>query len=552
MKNILTRLLLAFTLICSASADFNPGPFKIWDGTDALEIDASGRITVLQGGSWSFSLGASIPAGSSIIGKVAIDQTTPGTTNFVVNNQTQINGVAVSAGNGTTDTGTQRVSISSDSTGLVKLATGANTIGALTANQSVNIAQMNGVTTSIGTGASDTGTQRVVLANENVQDVAVTGFSETAVASQWNLLASTQTTSATDAIGYRSMAVQVEGIGVSSVTATFEGSNDNISFVSIPMYDRSSPITAPSAAPSLSGSPMHKFFDGPVTFRYIRYRMSAITATSVQCFTKFSTVQFYPSTTQVASSTGTNTNVNISSGTVTTVSTLSATTSLTPGTAAANLGKAEDAVSASGDTGVFMLGIRRDTLLSATSGTGDYQELAANKYGATYVASYEKQMPTFSAVSSITAAASATDIAILPGNATNTVYVTRVTISGIQTTGGMVDVSLVKRSAANSGGTSGAMTSVPNNTANSAAASLPLAYTANPTPGATVGTVARSYVPVPAIATATVNGITTFDFGERGQPIILSGIAQNLAVNLNGVTVTGGVFSVKYEWFEAP
>lgn len=39
-------------------------------------------------------------------------------------------------------------------------------IGKLTANQSVNVAQMNGVTTSMGVGATGTGTQRVVLPND--------------------------------------------------------------------------------------------------------------------------------------------------------------------------------------------------------------------------------------------------------------------------------------------------------------------------------------------------------------------------------------------------
>lgn len=47
-------------------------------------------------------------------------------------NTKQINGTTVSTGNGTTDAGTQRVTLSSDSTGQVKLATGANTIGAVT------------------------------------------------------------------------------------------------------------------------------------------------------------------------------------------------------------------------------------------------------------------------------------------------------------------------------------------------------------------------------------------------------------------------------------
>lgn len=61
-------------------------------------------------------------AGSAIIGKVGIDQTTPGTTNLVAlaANQTvnvaQINGVTPLMGNGVTGTGSQRVTIASDNT----------------------------------------------------------------------------------------------------------------------------------------------------------------------------------------------------------------------------------------------------------------------------------------------------------------------------------------------------------------------------------------------------------------------------------------------------
>lgn len=46
-------------------------------------------------------------------------------------NVKQISGTAASVNNGTVDAGTQRVTIASDSTGLIKLATGANTIGAI-------------------------------------------------------------------------------------------------------------------------------------------------------------------------------------------------------------------------------------------------------------------------------------------------------------------------------------------------------------------------------------------------------------------------------------
>lgn len=57
-------------------------------------------------------------------------------------NTAQINGVAPTMGNGVSGTGVQRVTIASDSTGQVALATGSATIGALTANQSVNVNQI--------------------------------------------------------------------------------------------------------------------------------------------------------------------------------------------------------------------------------------------------------------------------------------------------------------------------------------------------------------------------------------------------------------------------
>lgn len=47
-------------------------------------------------------------------------------------------------------------------------------------------------------------------------------------------------------------------------------------------------------------------------------------------------------------------------------------TSVVPGTGATNLGKAEDAVHASGDVGVMMLGVRTDTPASLAGATGDY------------------------------------------------------------------------------------------------------------------------------------------------------------------------------------
>jgi hypothetical protein len=117
-----------------------------------------------------------IAAGTAIIGKVGIDQTTPGTTNLVslaANqsvNTAQVNGVTPLMGNGVTGTGSQRVTIASDNTAFpvnATLQTGANVIGSLTANQSVNNAQIAGVTTATGNGVVGTGVQRVAIASDN-------------------------------------------------------------------------------------------------------------------------------------------------------------------------------------------------------------------------------------------------------------------------------------------------------------------------------------------------------------------------------------------------
>lgn len=61
-------------------------------------------------------------------------------------------------------------------------------------------------------------------------------------------------------------------------------------------------------------------------------------------------------------------------------------TSIIAGTGATNLGKAEDAVAGSGDTGVFALAVRRDTPTSSAA-AGDYHELEVDSSGRLFVRS---------------------------------------------------------------------------------------------------------------------------------------------------------------------
>jgi hypothetical protein len=72
--------------------------------------------------------------------------------------------------------------------------------------------------------------------------------------------------------------------------------------------------------------------------------------------------------------------------TVTTVSTVAAIgTSVTPGTSAGHLGKAEDAAHSTGDTGVFVLAVRSDTAAQTADTNGDYCGLICDSSGRLHV-----------------------------------------------------------------------------------------------------------------------------------------------------------------------
>jgi hypothetical protein len=81
----------------------------------ALLVEPVGAQLQQSGGPGStVTVGAALPAGTNLIGKTGIDQTTPGTTNGV--SLAQVGSATVATGNGVTGTGVQRVTIASDQT----------------------------------------------------------------------------------------------------------------------------------------------------------------------------------------------------------------------------------------------------------------------------------------------------------------------------------------------------------------------------------------------------------------------------------------------------
>jgi hypothetical protein len=195
----------------------------------------------------------------------------------------------------------------------------------------------------------------------NVDSVAVNNspgsvFTGSATANNTDLLL-------LDCAQFRALAVQVTVIGVA--TLSFQGSNDaafgaSIALQAIP--------AAGGAAVTTTNAVGHWII--PIATRFVRIRTTAYTSgtPTISVMAMQQAPQILPQIT--ASITGTPTvTANLGTG----------------GTSATSLGKAEDAVAASGDTGVAVLAVRRDTPTSDVSAAGDYATLQVNSTGSLWV-----------------------------------------------------------------------------------------------------------------------------------------------------------------------
>lgn len=137
-------------------------------------------------------------AGSAIIGKVGIDQTTPGTTNAMA--IAQVGSTTVVAGNGVTGAGSLRVTVASDNSAIALWGHGA-TAGSVPANavyggRRGTTALPTAVTDGQQVGAMSDKFGRQVIVNNGVRDLisSITRLTLTASASETSLIAATAST----------------------------------------------------------------------------------------------------------------------------------------------------------------------------------------------------------------------------------------------------------------------------------------------------------------------------------------------------------------------
>lgn len=169
-------------------------------------------------------------------------------------------------------------------------------------------------------------------------------------------------------------------------------------------------------------------------------------------------------------------------------------------------------------------------------------------------------VPTYHAVGVAIAVGTApTDVSCITGSATKTIRLKKVRLSGTAGTAINIGVYLTKHIVANTGGTAATGTALPTaypmDSTNPTASATLQAWTVNPTIADTASTVINSATLfLPVTSTASGQSPLTFDWGSGGialQGPVLRGIAQQVCVNLNGVTApSSGLLNVQWVWTE--
>jgi hypothetical protein len=132
-------------------------------------------------------------------------------------NVSQMNGVAVTMGTGTSGTGVQRVVIATDQPQLTnKLLVTPD------ANSAVNVAQMNGVAVTMGSGANGTGVQRVTIATDQTWPTGMSPKGFSAAFTTLTRPANTTAYTAADSISDNATAGSV-----TALSATVSDTNDD-------------------------------------------------------------------------------------------------------------------------------------------------------------------------------------------------------------------------------------------------------------------------------------------------------------------------------------
>ena len=179
----------------------------------------------------------------------------------------------------------------------------------------------------------------------------------------------------------------------------------------------------------------------------------------------------------------------------------------------------------------------------------------ANALSPSY-ASPPVQRPTFAAsvVGLAVPQTGVMDAVCISGSATRIVRIKRITVSGIDATAQAVGVSLVKRTTANTGGTSTSPTPGALDSTSAAPTASLKAYTVAPTPGTLAATLRSQVI---ALNTANVAAVSpvSWDYSmspeSLSQEIVLRSASESACINFPAAFTTAGpTLNVDVTWTE--
>lgn len=173
----------------------------------------------------------------------------------------------------------------------------------------------------------------------------------------------------------------------------------------------------------------------------------------------------------------------------------------------------------------------------------------------------QSQRATYMAVASGYAAyATPTDLFSIFGSGTKTIQIVAVGIAIQSTAAALQTIDFIKRSAANSGGTPTALTAIPLDSADAAAAAALNTYASAPSTGSSVGTLDEVMLSSATLTTAPSfisfggffgGGISPVNVASLQKPITLRGTGEGLCINYKGAALTAGFLAqVKIVWVE--
>jgi hypothetical protein len=189
-------------------------------------------------------------------------------------------------------------------------------------------------------------------------------------------------------------------------------------------------------------------------------------------------------------------------------------------------------------------------LVNPVTSNYDQQRAAVGTVGVLAVNTEGTKKSYGAAIVGFTPAATATDFFQILGSGSLVVRVTRITISGIATAAASIDIQLVKRTTANTGGTQVAATMAAYDSNDAGATAVVNSYSANPSVlGTSAGNIRGAKLNLGAAGAA---GSIVWDFTTRNaKAVVLRGAAQSLALNWNGAAVPSGTsVDIDIEWTE--